>query len=135
MKTGLSGLILPQEWDLDRTVRAARENGYEALELVVRESGYVSLESTAGELRDVGAQVRDGRADAYRRAAGGAGDADDAAHRLNDRIVRGPFRVGAGVPESGERGVDQAGVEVLYGSVVQAEAFHGAGAEVFEQDV
>ena len=65
--------------------------------------------------------------------SGGAGDADDAAHRLDDGVVRGSFRVGTGVPESGDGGVDQTGVEILYGFVVQAEALHSAGAEVLEQ--
>ena len=57
MKVGISGLILPGEWDLQRTLRTVVENGYEAVELVVRESGYLSLESSTAEIEAVAAQV------------------------------------------------------------------------------
>jgi hexulose-6-phosphate isomerase len=57
MKAGISALILPREWGLDHTLEAVAENGYEAVELVIRESGYLSLDSSASELAAVAARV------------------------------------------------------------------------------
>jgi L-ribulose-5-phosphate 3-epimerase len=50
MKTGISALVIPTDWSFDDTLTRIREAGYESLELVIRDDGYLTLDSTPGEL-------------------------------------------------------------------------------------
>lgn len=59
MKVGISCLVLPHEWSLAETVREAKKAGYDAMELVVRQHGELSLDSTEQELRQLVAMARD----------------------------------------------------------------------------
>jgi len=53
MEVGISGLVIPAEWSLDETLTRIRADGYTALELALRDTGWFSLESTEEELRVV----------------------------------------------------------------------------------
>jgi len=59
---------------------------------------------------EAGEEVGDGDAHLLRRAPRFAGERHHAAHRLDQRVVAGAGRVGAGLPEAGDRAVDQARV-------------------------
>ncbi len=58
-----------------------------------------------------------------------------AAHRLGDGGVGAVAAVGAGLAESAEGGVYYPGVPFFEGGVAEAEAFHGAWAEVLDDYV
>src|SRR3546814_2365610 len=84
------------------------------------------LVAHGGEDRDrgvhAGHQIGDRHADLHGRALRLAGQAHDAAHRLDQRIVAGPRRVGAGLAEAGDRTEDQPGNFLLELGVGQAVA-------------
>ncbi len=50
MKTGLSCIITPQEWSVEEILNNAKGFGYEAVELVCRDDGPVTLETPETEL-------------------------------------------------------------------------------------
>ncbi len=52
MRTGISGLILPADWDFETTLREITAAGYDSFEIALRDSGRLSIESPAAELRD-----------------------------------------------------------------------------------
>ncbi len=64
-----------------------------------------------------------------------AGDGHDPAERLHQRLVAGAVLAGAGAPEGGDGAVDQPRVDFRERLVAEAEALHGAGAEVLDEDV
>ncbi|MGD9519731.1 MAG: sugar phosphate isomerase/epimerase family protein [Armatimonadota bacterium] len=51
MQVGISCLVLPGDWSLADIVRETKAAGYEALELVLRDTGELSLETPEAELR------------------------------------------------------------------------------------
>lgn len=53
MKTGITALVLPADWGLEETLNSIRTDGYEALELALRDSGYCSLGASDGQLRSI----------------------------------------------------------------------------------
>jgi L-ribulose-5-phosphate 3-epimerase len=59
MQVGISCLILPSDWSLSDIVRETKKAGYEALELVLRDRGEVSLETPEAELRKLADYARD----------------------------------------------------------------------------
>lgn len=59
MKVGVSCLVLPRNWSFSETVHEARKAGYEAMELVVRDHGELSLETPEKELRQLAAMARE----------------------------------------------------------------------------
>jgi L-ribulose-5-phosphate 3-epimerase len=50
MKVGLSTIITPREWSFDETLRQALANGYEALELCLRDEGEIALTTPEADL-------------------------------------------------------------------------------------
>ena len=66
---------------------------------------------------------------------GHAGDAHQAAHGLNQKVVARPRRVGAVLAKAGNRAVNQARVEGVQAGVIQAVLRQAAGFEVFQHDV
>jgi hexulose-6-phosphate isomerase len=53
MKTGITALVLPSEWGLAETLENVRADGYEALELALRDSGYCALGVADAQLRSI----------------------------------------------------------------------------------
>lgn len=51
MKVGLSTIITPHEWSFDETLKQAAATGYEAVELCIRDSGDITLESSEADLK------------------------------------------------------------------------------------
>ena len=90
-------------------------------------------EPDAGE--EGGAQICRGRTDPHRRLTGQARDRRQPAHGLHDHVVRRPVGVRPALAETGDRGVHHAGVARRDPLVVEAEALHGAGAEVLDEDL
>ncbi len=50
MKVGLSALVTPKEWSFGELVRQAKATGYEAIEVVPREGGELTLDTPADAL-------------------------------------------------------------------------------------
>ena len=63
------------------------------------------------------------------------GQAHDAGQRLDGVVVAGTHRVRAGLAEARQRAADDAWVDRLERSVVEAELLHHTGAIVVEHDV
>ncbi len=59
MKVGLSCIITPQQWGFQETLTNAKEAGYEALELVIREDGPITLQTPEAELARMARQAAD----------------------------------------------------------------------------
>jgi len=59
MKVGISCLVLPADWSLAQMVGEAKKAGYEAMELVVREHGELSLDSNEQQLASLASMLRD----------------------------------------------------------------------------
>ena len=71
----------------------------------------------------------------HRRAAGIAGDAHHARHRLRHQVEAGPLGPRPGLAEAGDAGVDQPRIDRLQRLVVDAEPLRHAGPVVLDQDV
>src|SRR5439155_16396520 len=86
-----------------------------------------------------GEEVADAGPGFDRLAVGGAGDAQEPAHRLGDDVEGGPGGVGAltgaGIAETPDSGVDEPGVDLRQYLVSQAETLHHPGREVLRHDV
>ena len=63
MNVGVTGLVLPRDWSFHRTAEVIVAAGYDTLELVIRDSGYCSFESSDSQLADLRSQARDFRID------------------------------------------------------------------------
>lgn len=59
MQVGISCLILPPDWSLGDIIREVKAAGYEAVELVLRDTGELSLERSEAELRQLADHARD----------------------------------------------------------------------------
>lgn len=59
MKVGLSCIITPAEWTFGETLKQAKAAGYEALELVIRDSGEITLETPEAELSRLAQRAAD----------------------------------------------------------------------------
>ena len=84
--------------------------------------------------------VADARPDLGRRPARRpAGDAHDAAHRLRDRIVGRPVRIGAFpaalVAEAAQRGIDEARIGLRQRLIGQPQPLHHAAAVIVDQHI
>ena len=79
--------------------------------------------------------VADGHAHPDGRAVRFAGNADDAAHALDDHVVGPAPGVGPGLSEPGTGRVDQSGEPCLQRFVIQSEFLHHARPEILHQDV
>ena len=111
------------------------------------EQGGVDMLALAGEVAvaqggqdraggvHAGHHVGDGHAHLGRLAVGVAGDAHDPAHGLGQQVVARTRCVGAGLPETGDAGVDEAGEALL--DLVIGEAMAGKVADliVLDEDV
>ncbi len=82
-----------------------------------------------------GVQVDNRRAAAYRRAIGLAGEAHQAAVRLQREIVGAHVRKGTFLAVGIELAVDHAGIDRAQRLVAQAEALHRARAKIVDDDV
>jgi len=49
MKIGITGLVIPTEWTYAETLANIRKDGYDALELALRDDGYFSLTTSDAE--------------------------------------------------------------------------------------
>ncbi|MCX7599299.1 MAG: sugar phosphate isomerase/epimerase [Armatimonadetes bacterium] len=58
MKVGISCLVLPHDWSFAQAIREAKKAGYEAMEVVIREHGELSLDSTEQQLRQLAATAQ-----------------------------------------------------------------------------
>src|SRR5260221_9724956 len=74
-------------------------------------------------------------ADFLRRPVGLASQAHHPAHRLDEGVIAWPRRVGAGLAETGDRAIDEAGETVLELRVAQPVFRQCANLEVLDQDV
>ena len=81
------------------------------------------------------ALVDRGRADPHARPVGLAGDADDPAEGLHQRVVAGPPGERAVAPERADRAVDEALVAGAQLVGAEAEALGGAGPQALDEDV
>ena len=70
-----------------------------------------------------------------RLPVGHAGDAHQAAHGLEDRIVAGQLAVRPGLPEAGDRAIDETRVDCSQCRVVEIVAREVAGLEVLDQHI
>ena len=68
---------------------------------------------------DAGENVGHGDADLLRLAVRLSGDAHQAGHALDDEVIAGAMRIGAGLAEAGDRAIDQARVERGERGIVQ----------------
>jgi len=59
VKVGITGLVIPQEWSFDEVLRNIRADGYEALELALRTTGYFSFDSSEAELKELASKAAD----------------------------------------------------------------------------
>ncbi|MCD6352197.1 MAG: sugar phosphate isomerase/epimerase [Armatimonadetes bacterium] len=59
MQIGVSCLILPADWSLADICRETKAAGYEALELVLRDEGEISLQTPEAELKKLADYARD----------------------------------------------------------------------------
>ena len=82
-----------------------------------------------------GDDVADRGADAHGVSVRLAGDAHDAAHRLDDHIVGGPAGIGAGLAEAGDRNIHAAGIDLLDVLIAEAHLVERAGLEVLNEHV
>src|SRR3984893_19015487 len=64
-----------------------------------------------------------------------AGQAHDAAHRLDEAIVPRTRRVGAGLAETGDRAVDQRREAILQLAIAEPVFGESADLEIFDEDV
>jgi len=53
MKVGITALVIPSSWGLDQTLTTIKRDGYEALELALRDDGYFSMSSPDSELGEI----------------------------------------------------------------------------------
>ena len=91
-------------------------------------------EDANGAVESAG-NVADGGAGPDGRTAGLAGDAHDAAHALDDDVEGGQAGVGARLSKAGDRAVDEPGRPAHQVFGPHTEPVHGAGPEVFDEDV
>jgi len=59
MKVGITALCIPQDWSLDQTLCAIKADGYEALELALRDEGWFTLDTPRRELKDIASRAAD----------------------------------------------------------------------------
>ena len=64
-----------------------------------------------------------------------AGETHDAAHRLSDQIEAAAIAVRTGMPEPGDRAIDQTRVERMHRVIAEPETIERAGSEVLDEDV
>lgn len=57
MKVGLSTIITPAAWSFDQTLEEAKQAGYEALELCIRDEGDIRLDTPLEELQAMAARA------------------------------------------------------------------------------
>ena len=79
--------------------------------------------------------VGDPDADLHRLAFRLAGQAHDAAKALGHQIIPGAMRVGAGLPEAGDRTIDQPRLDCPHGRVIQPIFRQSPNFEILHQDV
>ena len=88
---------------------------------------------------EAGQHVGQRHADLLRPGAGlgvaAAGDRHQPAHALDQEIVAGPGRVGAGLAEAGDGAIDQAGVDGAQAVVVEPVRLEAAHLEILDDDV
>ena len=89
----------------------------------------------AERAEDAGVDVGDRRADLGRRSARIAGDAHQPGKPLRDQVEAALGRVGAGQAVAGQGAVDQPRIGSAQHVVAEAQPFHRADAEVFDDDI
>ena len=82
-----------------------------------------------------GENIDDGNADLGRRPVGLPRDMHDAAHALQQEVVAGARRIGAGLAKAGDRAIDDVGLHFLQPLVVQAEFLEAADLEILDHDI
>jgi len=58
MKVGISCIITPSEWSFDELLKKCRELGYEAVELVIRDTGELNLDTEPAQLARMAAEAQ-----------------------------------------------------------------------------
>ncbi len=51
MQTGITDLVIPADWNFAKTIEAVTAAGYETIELVLRDSGYFSVDTSESECK------------------------------------------------------------------------------------
>jgi L-ribulose-5-phosphate 3-epimerase len=51
MKVGITELVIPRDWGFDKVLATIKADGYEALELALRDEGYCSLAASEADLK------------------------------------------------------------------------------------
>lgn len=59
MKVGLSTIVTPQDWTFDQTLKEAAAAGYEAVELCIRDTGDITLDTSAADLAAMARRAAD----------------------------------------------------------------------------
>ena len=53
MTIGITGLVIPQDWDYAATFERIRSAGYTSFEPAIRDSGWLTLDTTDAELDEI----------------------------------------------------------------------------------
>ena len=59
MTVGITALVIPAGWELDETLTEIKRDGYEALELALRDDGYFSMETSGAEIAGIARKASD----------------------------------------------------------------------------
>ncbi len=127
-----------------RVVRQRGDHGVEQADVDMLTGAAIGLAMIeGGEDADrsihAGHVVDDAGADLHRTRAGlavdMAGDAHQAAHRLENRVVAGAGRIRPGLAEAGDRTIDDAGIDGTDRFIVEPVALEIADLEILHHDV
>ena len=80
-------------------------------------------------------EIGDRDADAHRPLPGQAGDRHQPAHALRDLVEARPSRIGAGLPETGNAGIDELRIDLAQLRIVDAEPALHVRAKILDHDV
>ena len=82
-----------------------------------------------------GEEIGNRHAGALRLAIGVAGDRHQPGHALNDVVIAGAMRIGPVLPETGDRAIDKARIDLREARIIQPVFRQPADLEVLDQDI